>query len=137
MSTRGNFCMSRQQLVRVSLRFLDTNGNGAVSPEEFARGLQRQGARGDQSSQQSPGFPWPPKTSKSWARLGVHKLTGEELNEIMQTLDTDRSGDISLSEPLAAQVLRCYSRSPSQPTVHVFFLGTREGTYCRWVSNSP
>jgi len=52
-------------------RFLDTNGNGAVSPEEFARGLQR---------------------------LGVHKLTGEELNEIMQTLDTDRSGDISLSE---------------------------------------
>lgn len=52
-------------------RFLDTNGNGAVSPSELNNGLRR---------------------------LGVHKLKDGELREMVAALDVDQSGDISLYE---------------------------------------
>ncbi|CAK9046020.1 unnamed protein product [Durusdinium trenchii] len=77
--TRSDFVMAnikgvlnRRKIRSVEIfRFLDTNGNGGVSPEELARGLHR---------------------------LGVHKLRDSELEEVVASLDTDRSGDISLTE---------------------------------------
>eukprot|EP00913_Durusdinium_trenchii_P020996 g19729.t1 len=64
--------LNRRKIRSVEIfRFLDTNGNGGVSPEELARGLHR---------------------------LGVHKLRDSELEEVVASLDTDRSGDISLTE---------------------------------------
>ena len=52
-------------------RFLDINGNGAISASELSRGLQR---------------------------LGVHTLNPSELKELIMTLDADGSGDIDLQE---------------------------------------